>query len=158
MIKIHILRLNTDRKTLTQFLTDFLTLQPKEYMIHLQCNCTIQQLAQRLSNYKYLFLIVAERNILGIIGCRFMDTHYIREIKNKFWLTFLIDSQAANRGIAATAVRLLLDYLKEKTDITEVYAGINKENLASVRVISDKLGFELVATKKNVAAYRWKIK
>lgn len=60
----------------------------------------------------------------------------------------ILDKNNRNKGLGRESLQLLIDYAFRVLDLHQVYANINEENLASIRLFT-RLGFEQVGVKKD---------
>ena len=88
------------------------------------------------SETAYPFAVCDGEKIVGFI----MMAYY--EVKHYYTLwKFLIDKDHQHQGIGKEALRLGIDFLKERFQVTEVYTGVVPENAVAKRVYSS-IGFK----------------
>ncbi|HEY0432771.1 MAG TPA: GNAT family N-acetyltransferase [Chitinophagaceae bacterium] len=92
------------------------------------------------------FCIEADGNIAGSIGFTLKDDVYRKTAE----IGYFIDEQFWGKGVATTAIGLMMKYIAENYDIVRVYAEVFEYNKASMRAL-EKNGFYLEAIRKKAA-------
>src|SRR3954451_13408682 len=82
--------------------------------------------------------IVYEGKVAGSIGVMPKDDVYRKSIE----IGYFLGETFWNKGIATTAVGLLLDYIQSHFDVIRIYAEVFSHNAASMKVL-EKNGFHL---------------
>jgi ribosomal-protein-alanine N-acetyltransferase len=87
--------------------------------------------------------IVYKGNIAGSIGVMVKEDVYRKSIE----IGYFLGEQYWGKGIATTAVGLLLEYIKSNFDVIRIYAEVFGHNASSMKVL-EKNGFHLEGIRK----------
>ncbi len=91
-------------------------------------------------------VIEVDKQFVGVVGLNQGETPYAKRAELGYWL----GRQCWGKGIAASAVRMLLDQYLPQLDVVKVFASVYHSNVASERVL-EKCGFSREAIlKRNV--------
>jgi ribosomal-protein-alanine N-acetyltransferase len=82
--------------------------------------------------------IICNGSIAGSIGVMLKEDVYRKSIE----IGYFLGEQYWGKGIATTAVGLLLEYIKSNFDVIRIYAEVFGHNAASMKVL-EKNGFHL---------------
>lgn len=99
--------------------------------------------------------LVHETATAGLVGfCGFL---VIPSVHPDPQLVYALTKEFTGRGYASEMARAAIDYARVKAGFTDIIAGVDEVNTASVRVL-EKLGFERIATQQgalgNTFVYR----
>lgn len=86
-----------------------------------------------------LFAIKQGDNYVGLIGCGYDDdgvTGYINPL--------MVDVYYQRQGIAAEAIRLIIQYLADNLKVNKINIGHRKANQAAGRLY-ERIGFEIIS-------------
>ncbi len=89
------------------------------------------------------FVIEHHKKTVGLIDLFDFDPQH-----KKAGVGIIVEETYQTKGIASTALKLLISYAFEELKLHQLYANISKENLVSLKLFK-KLQFNLVGTKKD---------
>jgi len=102
-------------------------------------------IAMATSDHPGIFLAIEVDGMpVGGIGIHPLEDVYRRTAEIGYW----ISPSFQGKGIVSDAVRALVSFVFEKTDIIRIQAGVFQGNLPSIRVL-EKNGFSHEATHKH---------
>ena len=87
--------------------------------------------------------VVYNGNIAGSIGVMEKEDVYRKSIE----IGYFLGERYWGKGIATTAVGLLVEYIKNNFDVIRIYAEVFSHNAASMKVL-EKNGFHLEGVRK----------
>jgi RimJ/RimL family protein N-acetyltransferase len=104
-----------------------------------------------MSKKKYLYLCVIDK-----LQDKFVGTITYRIRDKKYWLGYMIfNRKYLGNNIFVEAARMSLKHFFRKNRINKIFAGTNKENLASIFFLT-KIGFKLIGKTKKALDFKIK--
>ena len=92
-----------------------------------------------------LMIDVIEQNINETVGI--VDMFDFEPYHNRAGIGIMIHEKFRNKGIAAKALRLFINYVSQELGIHNLYCNIETDNEVSIKLFTS-LGFELIGIKK----------
>lgn len=89
------------------------------------------------------FAITYNSKVAGSIGVLLKDDIYRKNIE----IGYFLGENYWGKGIASSALKLLLQYISKQFDVVRIYAEVFEHNKASMRVL-EKSGFYLESIRK----------
>lgn len=105
-----------------------------------------------IKNRWFIRFSIVDKNSHNIIGT--IALHHLDFENQKAQIGYNLKSQYWNKGIMSEVLHCMLEYIKNNTNIKELEASINKENIASVKLV-EKLGFNMYSDlDKEILTFR----
>lgn len=98
------------------------------------------------SKKNIIFKIIYKKKFVGVL-----EISFINKIKKSCELSYMIgNTESWGKGIATKAISLALIYSKKKLFLKKVYSGVDKRNIASMKVLLKNKFFIIKKTLKNI--------